>query len=96
MSHRYTRNGQQVLLDGEHFADAASETAAMMILNALLALDERSVTEPVDRWSASERLMPAKDANVSLRITRHIQRREADEYACSCGLRWSVGEDDPH
>lgn len=22
--------------------------------------------------------------------------REGDEYACSCGLRWGIDEDDPH
>lgn len=24
------------------------------------------------------------------------QRREGDEYACTCGLRWGLGEEDPH
>jgi hypothetical protein len=23
-------------------------------------------------------------------------QREGDEYACNCGFRWGVGEDDPH
>lgn len=26
----------------------------------------------------------------------HIARREGDEMFCRCGLRWDVGEDDPH
>lgn len=26
----------------------------------------------------------------------HKQRREGDEWACSCGLRWGVDETDPH
>ena len=26
----------------------------------------------------------------------HIKTREGDEMVCSCGLRWEVGEDDPH
>lgn len=72
----YTRAGKQILLDGKHMADAVDETAAMMILNALRALE------------------PASD--LSVRIDPHLQRREGDEYACSCGLRWSAGEDDPH
>ena len=28
--------------------------------------------------------------------TRHCIRREGDEYACSCGLRWGVNDIDPH
>ena len=24
------------------------------------------------------------------------QWREGDEYACTCGLRWGVDEEDPH
>lgn len=27
---------------------------------------------------------------------KHKQYRENDEYVCSCGLRWGVGEPDPH
>ena len=27
---------------------------------------------------------------------KHIRTREGDEFACSCGLRWDVKEDDPH
>ena len=27
---------------------------------------------------------------------RHRQTREGDEYACTCGLRWDVKEEDPH
>lgn len=26
----------------------------------------------------------------------HKVNREGDEYACMCGLRWGVDEDDPH
>jgi len=26
----------------------------------------------------------------------HIRTVQQDEYACSCGLRWDVSEDDPH
>ena len=28
--------------------------------------------------------------------TKHVRTREQDEYACTCGLRWDVKEDDPH
>jgi len=26
----------------------------------------------------------------------HRTTREGDEYVCSCGLRWTTDEDDPH
>ena len=29
-------------------------------------------------------------------MNSHIKTREGDEMVCSCGLRWEVGEDDPH
>ena len=29
-------------------------------------------------------------------MDNHKVTREGDEYACSCGLRWDIGEDDPH
>lgn len=29
-------------------------------------------------------------------MVNHIMTRENDEYACSCGLRWDVKEEDPH
>lgn len=32
---------------------------------------------------------------VKRRGEMHVQRRESDEMACSCGARWPVGEDHP-
>lgn len=29
-------------------------------------------------------------------MTNHIKTQEGDEMVCSCGLRWDVGEADPH
>ena len=29
-------------------------------------------------------------------MTEHKAAREGDEFACPCGLRWAVGEKDPH
>ena len=29
-------------------------------------------------------------------MEKHRTIREGDEYACSCGLRWDIDEDDPH
>ena len=43
----WRHTGKQVLQDGRHFADAAGELEAMMIVNAMRALDER------EAWSAS-------------------------------------------
>lgn len=28
--------------------------------------------------------------------SKHRTYREGDENVCSCGLRWDVGEEDPH
>lgn len=39
MTARYTRTGKQVLCDGKHFADAADETAAQSIVDALANYD---------------------------------------------------------
>lgn len=38
--------GKQVLQDDRHFADAAGELEAMMIVNAMRALDERDASAP--------------------------------------------------
>jgi len=29
-------------------------------------------------------------------MEKHDVTREGDEYACTCGLRWDINEDDPH
>jgi hypothetical protein len=33
---------------------------------------------------------------MSTRRFKHLQTREQDEFACTCGLRWGVKERDPH
>ena len=38
----YTRMGKQILKDGEHFADGASEAAAVIVLDALNLAASRS------------------------------------------------------
>ena len=70
--------GKQVLQDDEHFADAAGEIEAMMIVNALRALDER--------------ITPRRP---HLNLNTCHKRREGDEFACICGLRWAADDPDP-
>jgi hypothetical protein len=78
---RYRAQGKQVFQDDRHFADAAGEIEAMMIVNALRALDERDVDTPrignVVRNAVMQR--------------RCVGRREGDEDAYSCGRRVTAG-----
>ena len=103
---RYTRAGKQVLCDGQHMADCTDEAAAMTVCNALLAMEELSAASPTfaDAFSYGYDVARKPDessiarynmmgGNLALLCTA---RRETDEYACSCGLRWGVDEDDPH
>ena len=39
-------------------------------------------------------ISPGK-ANSRLPFVQHQQMRQGDEYACSCGARWGVGEGHP-
>lgn len=46
---RFRHTGVQVLMDDEHFATARNQGAALMIVNALRALEERKpVTAPIN------------------------------------------------
>lgn len=72
---RYTRLDRTIYDQGIAMADAATETGAMQILNALRALEDRP--------------RPA------LRFNNCRKRREGDEWACECGLRWDVNDPDP-
>jgi hypothetical protein len=76
----YRAQGKQVLQNGEHFADAAGELEAMMIVNALRALEERVTTH---------------HRRPLINLNNCQMRRESDEFACRCGLRWSVDDPDP-
>lgn len=85
----WRHQGKQVLQDGRHFADAAGELEAMMIVNALRALDDRSDTPTIGQnrqWD---------DVAARVAAKRHFVRQQNDEMACSCGARWPVGEDHP-
>ena len=100
----YTRNGQQILIGERHMADAADENCARMILNALRALEERGYVGPPERpYLVGERPVcragrEESTAHVYARpsYSNHTIRREGDEFACSCGLRWGVSDADPH
>lgn len=76
---RFTRTGKQIMQSGQHMADAVDELAAMTIVNALRALED----------------VEAKRVAPSLRLNDCRKRREGDEWACYCGLRWAVDDDDP-
>lgn len=85
--------GKQVLQDGRHFADAAGELEAMMIVNAMRALGEASkhrggtVAPPVRRSLVG---------GVARGAALCRPMREQDEYVCSkCGVRWDVREPAP-
>lgn len=91
--------GKQVLQDGRHFADAAGELEAMMIVNAMRALDEG----PKHRGGT---LAPPERLPLVGEVSRETvlrgaalcrPRREEDEYVCSrgCGVRWDVRESAP-
>jgi hypothetical protein len=105
MTQRYTRAGKQILVDGNHMADAVDDTAAMMILNALLALD--TPNRLARRMGAEFVIHGVPEATEIIEITTlgeaepryirgHIGIRQGDELACWCGLRWGVDEADPH
>ena len=55
MPSQYTRMGKQILKDGEHFADGASEAAAEIVLEAL-NLAARSCVPESGLTRRSERL----------------------------------------
>ena len=90
----YRSQGKQVLhtVDGLscHFADAVSDAAAAMIVEALTpSFTIGPVDLPNVRQLVTEYIGNPK--------TNHRVRQENDEYACSCGMRWDVqdGEDHP-
>lgn len=35
------------------------------------------------------------DVRLKVRTAQHVLQRQGDEIACSCGLRWPVGENHP-
>ena len=76
----YRAQGKQVLQNGHHFADAAGELEAMMIVNALRALEERVTTH-------------RRRPSINLNTCRVVQ--QSDEMVCVCGLRWDVNDPAP-
>lgn len=50
----------------------------------------------VARYDPAVRKYARKIPRTSCRpAPRHIERREGDEMACSCGARWDTGESHP-
>ena len=85
--------GKQVLQDGRHFADAAGELEAMMIVNAMRALDEAPLA-----YNYRPPAQPSIGDVIAQRGAALCRpRREQDEYVCSkgCGVRWDVREPAP-
>lgn len=102
----WRHQGKQVLQDGQHFADADGELEAMMIVNAMRALDGHrggTVGPPerlplvgeVSRETVMREPQPLEETPWGAVYCR--PRREGDEYACSkgCGVRWSINEPAP-
>lgn len=85
----WRHQGKQVLQDGRHFADAAGELEAMMIVNAMRAIEAESSRPPAQ---------PSVGDVITRRGAALCRpRREQDEYVCSkgCGVRWDVREPAP-
>ena len=80
---RFRHTGAQVLMDDEHFATARNQGAALMIVNALRALEEAS----------DARVRATQKPYLNFNTCRAVQ--QCDEMACPCGLRWDVNDPDP-
>ncbi len=80
MSANFTAVGKQVLQGAMHFADAANNEAAVMIVEAMNAYGL-----PIDQPEPFRSIGP-----------HHAIRQESDEYACSCGMRWGTDEGEEH
>jgi len=94
----WRHQGKQVLQDGRHFADAVDEVAAMMIVNAMRALDEApkhrgGTVAPPERLP----LVGEVSRETVVRSAALCRpRREQDEYVCYvCSVRWDVREGAP-
>ena len=100
----WRHQGKQVLQDGRHFADAAGELEAMMIVNAMRALDARGSGAIVGKLVHHSDPAPKRPTDqptigdVINRPSASLCRpmREQDEYVCYvCSVRWDVREPAP-
>jgi len=91
----WRHQGKQVLQDGQHFADAAGELEAMMIVNAMRALDGHrgGAVAPPERLP----LVGEVSRETVVRSAALCRpSREQDEYVCYvCSVRWDVREPAP-
>lgn len=108
----YRRNGKEILKNGAHFGDGVNEEAAALIVDALnawcsplntavpaeYAIDPDLATEPKESdydWDVDAGMIQQIDAS-TYTVVEHHMTRQSDEYACSCGARWSVDEGEDH
>lgn len=97
------RTGKQVLQDGKHFADAAGEFEAMMIVNAMRGLEDRPLVpyvygaspESPMRGTIVHHIPPAAVRRPRLNLNTCRVMRQGDEMSCECGLRWAVDDPEP-
>lgn len=106
-TNRWRAQGKQVLQNDQHFADAVGEVEAMMIVNAMSALDHRAQGGMIGRlvyYSGSSPDQPTvgnviRDAvrrrRPMLNFNECRVMRQSDEMVCACGLRWHVSDPEP-
>ena len=98
---RWHHTGKQVLQDGRHFADAAGEVEAMMIVNAMRALDHPDRPPIYQRIGAPVQptignvVRDAVRRRPILNLNECRVMRQSDEMVCACGLRWDINDEEP-
>lgn len=100
---RYTAQGKQVMRDRQHFADAATEQAAQIIVTALNAMRgeaPRSLTDdegnPEREYLTWHSIPIPTTHRARVKGTLHTVTQQSDEFACSCGMRWDVSDGEDH
>lgn len=102
----YRRTGKEILHDNEHVADAVSEEAAELIVQALNNFDHPLIHPDLARperesdydWDASDPVaVPVVFGGYGIEDgQQHSVTRQSDEYACTCGKRWPADEGEDH
>jgi len=91
----YTSLGKEVLRDGKHFADVIDVDSAAVTADALNYRHAMLVADD-DRNDDTPDMFEGPDVPMMHGGSRHHVRQENDEYACSCGMRWSVVDGEEH
>jgi hypothetical protein len=102
----YRALGKEVLHDREHIADAASNDLAERIaaaLNCYTGCAVDSVTDAImPELDIVEQSLPPCPPGIDpnyhamTEAPLHAVRREGDQYACKCGIRWDADEGSDH